>query len=204
VYEFKDPSGITRAAVIAVWAYLASESAYGLSSLLMIVSPEAFFGVFDLMITGSVALLLTVGTLAAMVLVGCWTYRVSANAHTLSDELTITPGWAVGWHFIPIANLFKPFQAIKEAWMASHHRDWNGGPTPPLLAWWWGLWIVTNMLANISFRLQLSHDFETAQSAFAVDAAAALLNVPLCLVLIRMMKRMASAQLAARHEQTFA
>ena len=68
--------------------------------------------------------------------------------------MTISPGWAVGWYFVPFANLVKPYQGMKEAWMASHFRDnWHGEPTPALLVWWWGLWLVTNILANISFRI---------------------------------------------------
>jgi len=31
-------------------------------------------------------------------------------------DLEFTPAWAVGWFFIPVANLFRPYLAVKEIW----------------------------------------------------------------------------------------
>jgi len=52
----------------------------------------------------------------ATVIVWCiWQHRAQANAVVLSGGgLRFTPGWAVGWWFIPIANLWKPFQTVRE------------------------------------------------------------------------------------------
>lgn len=44
-----------------------------------------------------------------------WIYRVSYNSRILSSEnMRFGPGWAVVWFFIPIANLWKPYQVLKE------------------------------------------------------------------------------------------
>jgi len=76
-----------------------------------------------------------------------WIYRTNKNLHVLSSwSMRFTPGWAIGWYFIPIANLFKPYQAMKEIWQVSH-REANGNHM--LLNWWWFLWIVSGVL-NIS------------------------------------------------------
>src|SRR5512133_3434057 len=58
----------------------------------------------------------------AAVVVWCvWQHHAQANAVVLSGGgLRFTPGWAVGWWFIPIANLWKPFQTVRELWRASH------------------------------------------------------------------------------------
>lgn len=206
MYEFKDPSGAARAAIVAVAIYLAAETVFGLVSILMLIAPDPFYeGEFDTIVSAMAGLAVFAGLVGSVILVGRWTYRVNANAHTMSDDLTITPGWAVGWHFVPIANLFKPFQAMKETWMATHYRaDWYGEPTPPLLAWWWGLWIVTNILANISVRIELASDGYIPDAVFLLDAATGVLNVPLCLLLIRMIRQLSAAQLTARHDETFA
>jgi len=46
-----------------------------------------------------------------------WIYRTNKNLHVLSSEhMTFSPGWSLGWYFIPVANLFKPYQAMKEIW----------------------------------------------------------------------------------------
>ncbi|MCH8121324.1 MAG: DUF4328 domain-containing protein [Planctomycetes bacterium] len=71
-----------------------------------------------------------------------WIYRTNKNLRTLSGEqMTFTPGWSVGWYFVPIANLFKPYQAMKEIWHISHK---NESTTYSLVGWWWCLWIVSN------------------------------------------------------------
>src|SRR5512132_1941138 len=49
-----------------------------------------------------------------------WQYRAQANARALTNGGTsVSPGWAVGWWFIPFANLLKPFLSMHELWQAS-------------------------------------------------------------------------------------
>jgi len=205
MHAFKDPSARTRLAIISVWAYLAAELIAAGSSLYLFRT-EPFVDPAQLILIGGVQILAGVAMIASIVVVAFWIYRVSANAHALSDEMTISPGWAVGWYFVPIANLFKPFQGMKEAWMASHFRgNWHGEPTPALLGWWWGLWIVTNILANVSFRISMEYpDVLAPGPVVALDITVALLSVPLCILLVRLMRAMCHAQLHARHDETFA
>ena len=89
--------------------------------------------------------------------------------------------------------------------MASHFRDnWHGEPTPALLGWWWGLWLVTNIISNISFRITMSFPGEATSAVVFLDVVAAALSIPLCLILIGLMQRLCRAQLYARHDETFA
>ncbi len=145
--------------------------------------------------------------IVCFVLVGRWIYRTNANAHLLSGDMTITPGWAIGWYFVPFANLVKPYQGMKETWLASHEAGGLHEETETaLLPWWWGLWLVTNILGNISMQITLRADGFDAPSSQAVrliDLAAAALNVPLCLILIRLMRRLARAQVLARQVSAF-
>ena len=203
--EFKDPTGLANAATIAVLVYMMLDIIYGLFSFLHLQSPPAVeSGRF--LASGLVGLLDFIAMVLCFILVGCWIHRASANAHVLSNEMTISPGWAVGSYFIPILNLFRPFQGMKEAWMASHYRhSWQGESAPGLLVVWWTLWIVVNILNNISFRLSLDNpDILPTAPILWLDVVIALLNLPLCLVLIRMMRELSRVQLAARHEETFA
>ena len=91
-----------------------------------------------------------VGGLAflATVVVWCvWQHHAQANAHALAGtgDLRFTPGWAVGWWFIPIANFWKPFQTVRELWKASHGGAWRAIATWPLLGWWWATWLVGSL-----------------------------------------------------------
>ena len=76
-----------------------------------------------------------------------------------------------------------------------------------LLPWWWGLWLATNVLSNLSLQITLrTNGFENApsQGVLLIDLIAAALNVPLCLILIRLIRRLTSAQVLARQVSAFA
>lgn len=66
-----------------------------------------------------------------------WTYLANWNARILgAPDLKPSPGWAVGWYFVPIANLWKPFQALRQTFKASHPdytENWQEAPSPALL-----------------------------------------------------------------------
>jgi hypothetical protein len=206
MHEFRDLEGRTRVAVICVAIYMVLELLSGLVLLYDYAAAPAFFDPLALRPSELVALPALGMMIVCVVVVGMWIHRASANAHALSDEMTISPGWAVGWYFVPIMNLVRPYQAMREIWMASHFRgNWHGEPAPGILGWWWGLWIVTNILANVSFRLSLNLEpGETLDLVILLDLATAFLNVPLSLALISIMRRTAKAQGDARREETFA
>src|SRR3546814_11195073 len=49
---------------------------------------------------------------------------------------------SVGWFFVPIANLWMPFQAMRQLSKASAKPgDWEAAYTSALLAWWWLFWL---------------------------------------------------------------
>ncbi|MCA0208028.1 MAG: DUF4328 domain-containing protein [Proteobacteria bacterium] len=71
-----------------------------------------------------------------------WIYRAAANVKAARvPGFTFTPAWAVGWHFVPIANFFRPFQAMRQIWNASHGGDGASRYRGELLLiGWWGAW----------------------------------------------------------------
>lgn len=79
-----------------------------------------------------------------------WVYRANKNLRALSGEtLRFTPGWCVGWYFIPFANLFKPYQAMKEIWTVCHRHHPRGHA---LVQWWWALFLLTNVTGQAAWR----------------------------------------------------
>jgi len=72
-----------------------------------------------------------------------WQHRAQSNAIAITHtRLQFTPDWAVGWWFIPFANLVKPFQAVRELWKASHGPGWQNLATWRLIGWWWATWLA--------------------------------------------------------------
>ncbi|MEL7190012.1 MAG: DUF4328 domain-containing protein [Pseudomonadota bacterium] len=99
----------------------------------------------------------TASFLLSVVAISMWIHRAHSTLREAGrHDLQYTPGWAVGWYFIPFANLFKPFGAMRELWSESHVApDSYGSESPGNLGIWWGAWIIGNILANISFRLTM-------------------------------------------------
>lgn len=80
-----------------------------------------------------------------------WQHRAQKNLEGLGATwLRFTPGWAVGWWFVPFASLVKPFQTVRELWKASGDpHGWQMRSTSPLLGWWWGLYLGAPILIVI-------------------------------------------------------
>ena len=76
-------------------------------------------------------------------LFGIWIIRANKNVRSLGAEhLSISPGWALGYFFVPIVNLFKPLKAMNELFLASHTPDsWHQNPKEKsrIVNYWWGL-----------------------------------------------------------------
>ncbi len=88
-----------------------------------------------------------------------WTYLASRNARSLVDEkLEYSPGWAVGWFFVPIANLWKPYQVMIELFKASHPdyiENWSEAPSTPEISRWWTVWIFAFVIGRVSSRMSM-------------------------------------------------
>jgi hypothetical protein len=71
-----------------------------------------------------------------------WMHRAVANLVAWKIKgLSYSPGWAVGWWFIPVANVYKPFAAMIEVWQASNPaagiENWSGSRKNTALIVWW-------------------------------------------------------------------
>lgn len=108
---------------------------------------------------GLVQIVLFVGTVVAFLM---WLHRARRNLPALhARDLRFSPGWAVGYFFIPILNLFRPYQAVKETWKASdpttlHPTAWKDSRGSSVLRWWWAFWLIMNWLGMIAFRISLA------------------------------------------------
>ncbi len=86
-----------------------------------------------------------------------------------------TPGWAVGYYFIPILVLWKPFTAMKEIRSASYGSDTALRSILPL---WWTFWLISLFLNNIILGNSMdSQDQESYLMACKLDLVSAPLDV---------------------------
>lgn len=129
-------------------------------------------------------------SLATIVVWLVWQYRAHANLAALgSVGMRHTPGWTVGWWFIPIADLWMPLVVMRELWRASDPvagpTDWTSSRGSPLIGWWWATWLAPFAAGFIAAAIAASATgTATAADAWAVvggilRAASAVLAVAL-------------------------
>ena len=90
-----------------------------------------------------------------------WLHRSYNNLLAFGvNGLKASPGWAVGYWFIPILNLFKPLSIVNEVWNNSGYRQggsrrisYSNTSLPMLHVFWWFAWIVSNVSGYISMKL---------------------------------------------------
>lgn len=129
-----------------------------------------------------------------------WTHRASRNLHEIdADGMTISPEWAVGWYFIPIAFLWKPFQAMRQIARASQdpqapHRAVGAGP----LGWWWFFWLAPVPVRAASRAYESMPDSMLTQASLTMMIQLGFVEVALdmlsCLLLMMIVKTATAAQ----------
>jgi hypothetical protein len=82
---------------------------------------------------------------ATIVLFAIWIHRMQSNTFALGVlDLQYTPAWAVGWHFIPIANLWIPYLVMRDIWCANRNpTGWQFDKPSRFLIVWWLLWLAS-------------------------------------------------------------
>ena len=123
--------------------------------------------------------------MASAVLIIKWIYRANYNAHQLgAQDMNYTPAWSVGYYFIPVFNLWKPYQAMKEIWKASKNPlDWRLSKTSPILPVWWALWLTSNILNQSIFRLSAEAvELSELMNLNMLSQVSNVLDIPLALV----------------------
>ncbi|MBA7477747.1 hypothetical protein ES707_13161 [subsurface metagenome] len=89
-----------------------------------------------------------------------WIHRAHRNLPSLGNtNLKYSPGWAVGWFFVPILSWWKPYQVTTEIWKASDPTTdikdstaWQKSPASSLVSSWWFLFLVSIFIGNIAIR----------------------------------------------------
>jgi hypothetical protein len=139
---------------------------------------------FGLMAVGLVALADVGLRITTAVVFLIWINRAYKNLSALkARNLEFSPGWAVGWWFIPFANLVKPFQVVRELFNESDPDfDQDTGflrvpaGTPFVIGLWWATYLISNISYRLSDMLYGKGDLPESQSFFVPLVAGAILS----------------------------
>ena len=80
-----------------------------------------------------------------------WFYRARINAERSGWPQRRARGWAFWGWVVPIADLWVPFQVMRDIWRASRPSSRAGG-LPWLPAVWWASWLLTGLLSELECR----------------------------------------------------
>jgi hypothetical protein len=160
--RLRDASGAARWARILVLAnaVLVAPTAYvwGLDS----VGPTLSLVVFSLAF---------VSYLAAAAVSLRWLYLANFNARALgATDLEGSPALAVGWFFIPLANLVMPYLTLRDTWRASvRPRDWQAVRAPVPVALWWTCWLIAGFSGRIAMLIEYRSGFPLEREPWVVQ-----------------------------------
>lgn len=107
--------------------------------------------------------------LAGVVSFCLWTYRVAANVRAFGSWwVRASPGWAVGWHFVPVAALWMPCLVMADVARASHSPSaGDAAPIPGFVLAWWLPWVLGNVISVASGVLETA-EWPTATLALTI------------------------------------
>lgn len=109
-------------------------------------------------------------------------HRFSRNAG--ANTHTISPVMAVAWFLVPIWNLWKPHEAMRELWDGARQLSPNRINEGKLvLGGWWALWLINLFVGRLTMRLMRKVDPNSLESIIGMtylSIAGYLLYLVLC------------------------
>lgn len=208
VAPITDLSSLSRKVAIWAWISVGTQAALSLFSYLEAaalarMAPSEEINWLDPVLSpdtdlaaGAVSLVMFVAIVIASVISLRWIYLSNRNAHVLAEGLTVSPGWNVGWFFVPIANLYKPFEGVEQVWRASKNpEDWRAAEIPAHLRWWWAFWLLTSILGGIGWRIEISGGTVGARLlANITDIASTVFAIPATIFFLRIIREVSAFQ----------
>lgn len=159
------------------------------------ISDEALIAAVLFMLLGLGTIAAYIGTVIVFLM---WLFRATANLRNWGVPMRTSPGWAVGWWFIPIANLFKPFQAVREVHDESAQISEPDEPrSAAALGWWWAGWIVCNLAGQASMRMSMRGDPAILAAARWIDVVSTVAAILAAVLLIGIIRRITGWQEAS-------
>lgn len=90
-----------------------------------------------------------------------WFRRAYYNLHQKVSHLAHSEGWAAGSWFVPIINVYRPYQIMKELYRETKEYLTHNGIeitqtlSTKYLGLWWTLWLTNGVIGNGLFRLSM-------------------------------------------------
>lgn len=182
------------ASSMELWAGVVTAETVEISPLVVIIG------------LGSLALLVVwVLTFLFCIIYTCRiTFRMMKNLDVLeAPGERMSPTLAVLWYFIPIANIYLPYRAVKQIWKGTFELAAEPGPDDGVVGIWWLLWILSNITGNFSLRFSMDsggmsevgpHDVGLYMTSLWLGLASAVLGALSCWFMLKTFGPLSRAQ----------
>jgi hypothetical protein len=124
-----------------------------------------------------------------------WFRRAYYNLHLRVNHLSQTEGWAAGSWFVPIVNLYRPYQIMKELYQETKELltkkglSINENFTTGYLGWWWTLWIINNIIERFVFRYSMkAQSIDELTISTVASMVGNVVGIPLALITVKVIK----------------
>ena len=130
-----------------------------------------------------------------------WFRRAYFNLHQKVRFLSHSEGWAAGFWFIPIVNLFRPYQITKELYLETKELfikkgiNVNFNFATGILDWWWTLWIINNLMGHFVFQYaKHAESMGELINSTVASMIGNIVGIPLALITIKWIKDYSSVE----------
>lgn len=145
-----------------------------------------------------VMLLIYVGVIIVFIQ---WFRRAYYNLHQVSNNLSHSEGWAAGAWFVPIMNLGRPFNIMREMMTVAENLLVKANLTQEdsrrrrSVGIWWTLWLIVTILSDTNTRIQSkSENINVLANTTLIDVVLSLLYIPLTIVTVQMIRKYAELE----------
>ena len=151
---------------------------------------------------GIIGIIQSILYIASIVTFLNWFRRAYGNLHRIGSTPTYREEMAAWSFFIPFVNLYRPFQIAKEILnltikkLFEIDKNARASSTPLLLGLWWALYLITNFIGNIAFRMGLG-DGDTLEDLISLSQAylfSDALDIPAALITLVIIKKISSVE----------
>ncbi|MHC5310386.1 DUF4328 domain-containing protein [Myroides sp. LJL116] len=130
-----------------------------------------------------------------------WFRRAYYNLHQRVSNLSYSEGWATSSWFVPILNLFRPYQIMQELYFQTNvllikkgiplHHILNTS----IIGFWWAFWILSNLFGLLVFRYALqAESTEEFITSILGSMFNSIIGIPLALLTIKVIRNYAKVE----------
>lgn len=129
-----------------------------------------------------------------------WMRRLRQNTIALGRKPEYRPAWIFWGWMVPVLNLFRPFQVIRDLWRKSDPAPGTGSgeDPPPFYLWWWIAYVVTSRVASAIFgSIQDPENLEQLRSVIDRYLIVDLIELPELVLAVMVIRTLTARQIEA-------